>query len=175
MSLLKQKVDFVQRGVYDELYTPPEAVEMILPFIPKDCNTVWECTATSSSKISSVLRVAEYSVVGTHLVDGLDFFDYEPPFNYDIIITNPPYSLKNSFLKRAFGLGKPFMFLLPLTTLEGLERSKMFREHRIQLLIPDMRFNFKPEKNSSAWFATAWFCSGIGLERDLNFISTKKV
>lgn len=173
MSLLKQKVDFVQRGVYDELYTPPEAVEMILPFIPATADRIWECTDMGSSTISSVLSGKGYYVLGSHIDDGQDFFDYEP-LMYDMIITNPPYSLKNRFLKRAFELGKPFMFLLPLTTLEGLERGKMFREHRIQLLIPDMRFNFKPEKNSSAWFATAWFCHGIGLESDLNFISTKK-
>ena len=39
MSLLEQKKDFSKRGVFDELYTPDEAVEMILPYIPKEVKT----------------------------------------------------------------------------------------------------------------------------------------
>jgi hypothetical protein len=62
------------------------------------------------------------------------------------------------------------MFLLPLTTLEGVFRGKLFNEHHIQLLIPNKRFNFKPDKKSGAWFQTSWFCWGLNLDRDLNFI-----
>ena len=38
------------------------------------------------------------------------------------------------------------MFLLPLTTLEGIECGKMFDKNGIQMLIPNKRFNFVPEK-----------------------------
>jgi hypothetical protein len=86
-------------------------------------------------------------------------------------ITNPPYSLKDKFLARAFSLKKPFMFLLPTTSLEGLKRGKMFRENKIQLLVPDRRFNFKSEKSSGAWFHTSWFTYGLGLKNDLYHIS----
>ena len=169
-SLLEQKKDFVKRGIYDELYTPVNAVEMILPFIPYNVKTIWECTAIKESKIVDVLRNNNYNVITTHIDDGYDFFNYEPD-EYDMIITNPPYSLKNKFLKRAFELGKPFMFLLPITTLEGIERGKLFSENKIQILIPNKRFNFKPEKSSGAWFQTSWFTYKLNLENDLNFIS----
>lgn len=53
----------------------------------------------------------------------LNFFEYEPQ-HYDLIITNPPYSFKDQFLKRAFELDKPFMMLLPITTLEGKSEAK---------------------------------------------------
>ena len=172
MSLLEQKKDFSKRGAFDELYTPNEAVEMILPYIPKDVKIIWECTAIKESKIVKVLRNAEYDVVTSHIEDGQDFFKYQPE-NYDMIITNPPYSLKDKFLKRAYDLKKPFMFLLPLTTLEGIERGKMFDKNGIQMLIPNKRFNFKPEKKSGAWFQTSWFCFGCELSSDLNFVSLK--
>jgi 16S rRNA A1518/A1519 N6-dimethyltransferase RsmA/KsgA/DIM1 with predicted DNA glycosylase/AP lyase activity len=100
---------------------------MILPFIPTHLKTVWECTAVEGSRIVEVLRSNGYNVIPTHINDGLDFFEYEPD-SYDIIITNPPYSIKDKLLKRAFDLKKPFMFLLPITTLEGLKRGKMFRK-----------------------------------------------
>ena len=173
MSLLEQKKDFSKRGAFDELYTPEEAVEMILKHIPNEVKTIWECTAIKESKIVKVLRDVGYNVITSHIEDGQDFFKYEPE-NYDMIITNPPYSLKNKFLKRAYDLKKPFMFLLPLTTLEGIERGKMFNKNGIQMLIPNKRFNFKPEKNSGAWFQTSWFCFGCGLSSDLNFVSLKQ-
>jgi hypothetical protein len=49
----------------------------------------------------------------------------------------------------------------------------MFDKNGIQMLIPNKRFNFKPEKNSGAWFQTSWFCFGCGLSSDLNFVSLK--
>lgn len=168
MSLLKQKIDFQQRGVYDELYTPNEAIEMLLPYIPKKIKTIWECTAIENSNIVKVLENHNYKVIKSHIENGDDFLKYEPN-HYDMIITNPPYSMKDKFLKRAFELNKPFAFLLPITTLEGLSRGKMFNEYGIQLLIPNKRFNFKPTK-SGAWFQTSWFTWGFNLNNDLNFI-----
>tara|TARA_R110000868_G_scaffold108515_2_gene296135 strand:+ start:49 stop:573 length:525 start_codon:yes stop_codon:yes gene_type:complete len=170
MSLLEQKKEFSKRGTFDELYTPNEAVEMILPYIPNNVKTIWECTAIKESKIVKVLRDNGYNVITSHIEDGEDFFDYEPQ-QYDLIITNPPYSLKDKFLKRAYDLEKPFMFLLPLTALEGIKRGKMYNNNGIQLIIPNKRFNFKPEKNSSAWFQTSWFTHKLNLECDLNFVS----
>jgi hypothetical protein len=169
MSIIKAKLYYSQNGPNDEYYTPYEAVEMILPFIPAHVKTIWECTAIKESRIVEVLRSHGFEVIGSHINDGLDFFKFEPN-NYDMIITNPPYSIKDNFLKRAFDLKKPFMFLLPITTLEGLKRGKMFRENRIQLLIPDRRFSFTSKKHG-AWFQTSWFTHGLGLKNDLNFIS----
>ena len=173
MSLLEAKKEYSKRGTFDELYTPDEAVEMLLPFIPKHIKTVWECTAIKESRIVKVLRDNGYNVLTSHIEDEQDFFKYEPD-EYDMIITNPPYSIKDEFLKRAFELKKPFMFLLPITTLEGISRGKMFSENKLQVLIPNKRFNFIPDKNSGAWFQTSWFTCGLNLENDLNFITLTK-
>jgi hypothetical protein len=172
MSLLEQKKDFVKRGAFDELYTPDEAVEMIIKYIPPHVKTIWECTAIKESRIVVILRAAGYNVITSHIKEGEDFFKFEPS-GYDMIITNPPYSKKDDFLERAYALKKPFMFLLPLTALEGITRGRLFHLKGIQLLIPSKRFNFKPEKKSGAWFQTSWFCYGCSLNKDLNFISLK--
>lgn len=171
MSIIQFNIDHSKNGPYDEFYTPSEAVRMIVPFIPPNVKTIWECTAVEGSQIVEVLRSLGYRVIATHMNDGFDFFRYEPP-SYHMNITNPPYSLKDKFLKRAYELGKPFMFLLPITSLAGTKRNHLFREHGIQLLIPDQRFNFKKE-GSGAWFQTSWFTHGLNLEQDLNFISLK--
>ena len=167
--MIQSKIDYVKNGPNDEFYTPSIAVNMVLPFIPSHVTRVWECTAVKESQIVKVLRENGYSVVSTHIEDGYDFLKFEPS-DYDMIITNPPYSLKNKFLQRAFYLGKPFMFLLPITTLEGVERNKMFMDHGLQLLIPNMRFSFIATKKTGAWFQTSWFTWKLGLDKDLNFI-----
>lgn len=169
--MIHNKINYIKRGAFDELYTPRDAVECILPFIPKEVKTIWECTAIENSEIVNVLKENGFHVITSHLKDGLDFFDFEPQ-HYDLIITNPLYSLKNEFLERCFLLQKPFMMLLPLTTLEGKKRSELFINHKIQLLIPNKRFNFIKEKKGS-WFQTSWFTSGLNLESDLNYISCK--
>jgi len=168
--MINALIDYSKHEPNDEYYTPDEAVEMIIPFIPGYVKTIWEYTAIKESRIVKVLRSHGYEVITSHIDDGKDFLTYEPAENYDIIITNPPFSLKDMFLQRALSLKKPFMLLLPITTLEGLKRNKIFRENRIQLLIPDKRFRFKSE-GSGAWFQTSWFTHGLGLEKDLNFIA----
>lgn len=166
--MITAKIKYSKKGPNDEYYTPEIAVEMILPFIPKHITRIWECTAIKESKIVKILREDGFTVIATHIDEGYDFLGFEPS-DYDIIITNPPYSLKDKFLKRAFELKKPFMFLLPTTTLEGLKRGGMFRENKIQLIIPDSRFSFT-EKKHGAWFHTSWFTCGLDLPNDLNFI-----
>jgi len=91
-------------------------------------------------------------------------------------VTNPPYSIKTKFLKRAFELGKPFAFLLPLTALEGKERGKLYAEYGIQLIIPNKRINFMTGSGKkSVWFQTAWFTWGLNLPKDLNFVELTEV
>jgi len=165
----ESKFKLMSNNSWGELYTPREAVEMIVPYIPKNVQTIWECTAIDDSKIVDELNHNYYNVIKSHIKDGYDFFEYQPE-NYDMIITNPPYKYKNEFLERAFELNKPFMFLLPLTTLEGKKRGDLFRKHKIQVLIPNKRFNFL-EKKSGAWFQTSWFCYKCNLNNDLNFIN----
>ncbi|MDA8055724.1 MAG: class I SAM-dependent methyltransferase, partial [Thermoplasmatales archaeon] len=112
-----------------------------------------------------------FEVVTTDIHQGYDFLKFQPE-DFDIIVTNPPYSLKDKFLRRAYELGKPFAFLLPLTTLEGRARQAMFASHGISLLIPDRRTNFiTPDgKGCGSWFLTAWFTWQL-LEKDLVFQS----
>jgi len=97
-----------------------------------------------------------FKVVTSHINKNQNFFEYQPD-NWDILITNPPYSLKDEFLERAYELGKPFCMLLPLTALEGVKRGDLFRKYGIEVLVLDKRVNFMKEKKS-CWFNTSWFC-----------------
>jgi len=148
---------------FDECYTTREAVEFILKYVPKDIVAVWEPTDHGESQISQVMRENGKYVIVSHIKDGIDYLSTpEPPVDYwGLCVTNPPYSQKTKFLKRAYEIGKPFMFLLPLTTLEGKVRNEIFRDKKLTVIIPNKRFEFDYEGKSGKsgnWFATAWFC-----------------
>ena len=66
-----------------------------------------------------------YRVVRSHIDEGKDFFKYEPE-EWDILISNPPYSIKDAIIKRVYELNKPFALLLPLNSLQGKQRYKYF-------------------------------------------------
>ena len=150
-------INYIQNVKNDELYTPINAIIPLLKYLPIDKNiTIWECTDYGDSNITKVLKTCGYNVITTH-INNFDFLKDEPKFDFDMIITNPPYSLKDEFLKRCYYFNKPFCMLLPLTTLEGVERHKMFKWYGIELMVFDKRINFLTNKKS-CWFNTSWFC-----------------
>lgn len=158
-------IEYIKNGPNDELYTPDEAVIPIIKYL-KPNSIIWECTDNGSSNISKILRNNGFKVISTHIQKNFDFLNDKPIFDFDYIITNPPYSLKNEFLAKCYEYNKPFL-LLPITTLEGKERSKMFQKYGIQVLVFDKRINYMKNKKVN-WFNTSWFCFK-SLPRDLIF------
>ena len=101
--------------------------------------------------------------------DGQDFFKYEPS-SWDIIISNPPFSIKDKIIERLYSFDKPFAVLLPLNSLQGKTRYKYF-EQGIQLLSFDSRICYHNPNNmkiviKGTPFASAYFCRGL-LPKDL--------
>lgn len=160
----------LKQGSKDDFQTPPNALQPLYRFL-KPSWTIWEC-ASGNGNLTRALRKKGYKVISTDMRSGYDFLEYEPT-HYDCIITNPPFSLKQEFLQRAYCLGKPFAFLLPLTTLESAKRQFLFRCGGLELVLFDHRINFEtPDgEGGGSWFATAWFTSGLKIGKELNFTS----
>ena len=133
-------INYIQHDKYDELYTPENAITPLLQYIPKN-KIIWECTDYGDSNITKVFKDNGYKVITTHLNTNFNFLTDKPDFKFDIIITNPPYSLKTEFLKKAYSLNKPFCFLLPITALEGMQRNILYRKFGLELLVFDKRIN----------------------------------
>lgn len=150
----------------DDYQTPPEALWPLLPYLNPDW-TIWEC-ACGKGKLVKALRQEGFTVIGTDREK--DFLIWQPD-QFDCLVTNPPYSLKNEFLRRAYELGKPFAFLLPITGLEYRSRQSMFQTHGLELLLLDKRLRFeRPDgRKSRPWFSSAWFCWRLGLPKQLTF------
>lgn len=166
---MDKKLKIQMNGRSDEFQTPKEAILPLLPYLKEDW-TIWEC-AWGKGNLAEALRGKGFKVTG---IPNTDFLFCELT-DADCLVTNPPYSLKDEFLEKAFTLGKPFAFLFPLTTLEGKKRGELFRKYGIQLIIPNKRINFitPSGKGSGAWFQVAWFCWKLNLPKDLMFVELK--
>jgi len=164
----KAMIEYVKRDKNDDYYTPKYAVKPLMKFIPKNY-VIWECTDDCESNITKLFRERGHKVISTSVKRNFDFLTDIPDFDFDVIITNPPYSLKTEFLKKCYELGKPFALLLPITTLEGVERGKLFRKYGIEVLVFDRRINYD---DGRVWFNSSWFCWKLLPER-LMFVELK--
>jgi len=142
----------------DDFQTPPEALDALLPFLHPSW-TIREPAAGGGSLVNH-FRKNGFTCWGTDILTGHDFLVDEPAFDFDCIITNPPYSLKDPFLARCYALGKPFALLLPLTALEGTVRQQYYRAFGVQLLLLPKRIHFQRPcmaGRTSCYFAVAWY------------------
>lgn len=151
----------------DVFETPKYAVDVLLPFIPKSIEYVWEC-AVGNGRISNVLCNAGYVVCSTDIRDKTTtnkdneiFFNYNflsesgkpiPDVIHDwfienkdlCIITNPPFSIKHLFIEKALEFNLPFAFLINADysgqVIDWIERGceKIVPKSRISYITPNI-------------------------------------
>jgi hypothetical protein len=164
-------IDYAKSPKYDDYATPDYAVRPLLKYIPRGWK-IWEPTdSDGKSRIAALLRENGNKVISTGKKQ-LDFTRDAPEFSFDCIITNPPYSWKDEFIRLCLAYRKPFALLLPLTALEGVARGAMFRRMgtKLGVLVLDRRVEFA---GGSVWFNASWFCFGV-LPRQLIFAEMEK-
>ena len=143
----------------DEVYTPAYAVKPILQYIDKNL-TVWCPFDEEDSEYVKLLKENGNKVIATHIFNGQDFFEYEPE-EYDVIVSNPPFSIKDKILKRLNELNKPYAILLPLPTLQGQKRFEYLKD--TQALIFDKRINFFKKQRNKRNTERCSFCKYLYL------------
>jgi len=107
-----------------------------------------------------------------------DFFvtDHE----CDIIITNPPFTLKKQVFQRLVELGKPFIILCPSSMINTRYMADLFadQESPLQICIPRKRIQFlkmvdgkvDPDQKGRCNFDCFYYCWKCGLDRDITWM-----
>ena len=149
------------KGGADEYYTPKYVVETILKYIPEDA-VVWCPFDKEESKFVQLIS-EQNDVVYGHIDDGLDFFKYEPD-NWDIMISNPPFTGKRKIFERALAFGKPFALLMTNAWLNDAAPKVIWPEYEkeLQLLMFRNRVHFENQNgviNKKTNFSSSFFCS----------------
>lgn len=153
----------------DEVYTPECAVRPLVKYL-KPNTTIWCPFDQEFSKYVDVFSKEGFKVIYSHIDNEQNFFYYEPSENYDVIISNPPFSQKDVVLKRLWELDKPYAMLLPIPTLQGQARFPYIKDG-LQYLGFDKRINYYMNKDMTqiqkgVSFGSCYLCKKF-LPRDL--------
>jgi hypothetical protein len=148
----------------DSYMTPKEVWESIAHLISKD-KIIWECfygDGKSGEYLTDLGFMVEHQEI--------DFFDV-PSFNYDILVSNPPYSMKPKVFKRLAEIDKPFMMLVPVSTMTK-KFLKTYFQDKIQIIIPKSRIHFIKNglQTNKSWFDTIWICYKMNFDKDIIFL-----
>jgi hypothetical protein len=114
--------------------------------------------ACGNGAISSVFQGRGFQVIASDLNFGENRSDYltsEAP-EYNVLITNPPFTLGVEFLKKAYESGKPFCLLLPVEYLSRKKSSALFFKHGIEVGLVK-KHPFLHDGKHVQVPATAWF------------------
>ena len=147
----------------DEVYTPTYAVLPLVKYV-KMFNpnaVIWCPFDMPHSEYVKVFKRAGFKVIHSHI-------DEEK--NYDVIISNPPFSQKDNVLKRLYELGKPYAMLLPIPSLQGQARFPWMKDG-LQYLGFDKRINYYTNQDltqvqKGVSFGSCYLCKGF-LPKDL--------
>lgn len=156
------------KGKNDECLTLPYAVEPILKYIPKNA-VVWCPFDKLESEFVQQISKSN-KVIFSHIDFGQDFYEYEPNENWDILISNPPFSGKRTIFERALSFNKPICLLAPMTWLNDKYSKWVFKEanRQMQLLMFDKRMKFmnNGEIQNKITFSSGYYCSDF-LPKDI--------
>ena len=143
---------------YDNFATPLHAWEDIIEYIPKD-KKIW-CPFYMNG--DHTLKQLGFDIIH----ENEDFFENNKG---DIVVDNPPFSIKKLVIERLVLLDKPFILIMPVSTL-CYQYFKPLKDN-IQIMIPPKRINFDKQKKSSATFDCLYYCYKMNLSQDIIFLS----
>lgn len=157
----------------DEYNTPKYAWEYIKNIIPKGV-TIYEPFWNKTSKSAEYLR----ELTGNKIIfENIDFFKHkEYNLDYDILISNPPYSCKKEIFNMLKEIDKPFIFIIPISTIAKkyyIEWLNKVGEDNVSICIPPKRIHFEMmnSKKSSSCFDVIYLCYKIKTERQINYLT----
>lgn len=125
-----------KRRALDFYPTPRECVYALVDFleIPKDAE-IWEPACGGGAIINALTDRGYLNLSGTDIQSGTDFLRFERP-GTDWIITNPPFSLAEEFVRHAYDLKVPFAFLLKCQFWHSARRKPLFDAIRPAFVLP---------------------------------------
>lgn len=156
---MKNREVLYSKGKNDECYTPTYAVYPILEYLNKD-KIIWCPFDKEESNFVKILRENGFKVINSHIDTGQDFYNYEPD-NWDIIVSNPPFTNKRKIFERCLSFNKPFALIMTNTWLNDSAPKQLFRNKDLQLLMFDKRIEYitpEGENMGRPTFSSSYYC-----------------
>jgi hypothetical protein len=144
-------------GKNDENYTPLYAVLPIVKHLPED-KIIWCPFDDATSNFVGALECTGRTVVHSHISLGQNYYEYEPE-QWDIMVSNPPFTGKRQIFERVLSFDKPFALLMSNTWLNDSAPKQLFMDKDLQLLMFDQRIDFSGDKKIT--FSSSYFCYNL--------------
>jgi hypothetical protein len=122
----------------DEWYTNQATVKLMFDLLDiKDGSTIMMPFDTEASNFVKYAHQLD-ATLQYEVSDWL-----EQDYNYDYLITNPPFSIKDDVIERCLASGKPSVIVLPIDSLGGVRRHSLYKKHSYPTVyIPTKRINY---------------------------------
>jgi len=152
---------------HDDYMTPSYAWKNIETYIPKD-KVIWECFYGDGNSGKDLEKLGCKEVIH----EPIDFFENDKG---EVLISNPPYSMKKEILTRLKELGKPFIMIMPSSTINTQYTRTLFSNctDKLQIIIPRKRIQFEKILNGKKInenrcnFDCFYYCWKMNLPRDI--------
>lgn len=132
----------------DECYTTSNEAQKLVKYIEENeivskQDIVWLPFDNEFSNIYKALTKNGFKVVMTNLENGQDFYLYQPE-QWNIIITNPPFSGRTNLMARLMSFDKPFIILQATQYFNNQFAVNYLCEFSddFKFLLPQSRMNF---------------------------------
>ena len=157
---------------HDDYMTPKYVWENIKHIIPKN-KVIWE-SFFGDGKSGNDLKELGFNVIH----EEIDFFDNKTLPDYDLIVSNPPFSKVKDIMKRLSELDKPFILIMPSSKINTSYFRDNFMNKGLQIIIPRKRIHFnklvdgkKPENLKNACnFDCFYYCYKMNLKNDITWL-----
>lgn len=176
MNELTGAAGLYSRRKLDFYPTPNDVTQALLDFLRLDKTlTIWE-PACGSGKMSQVIENNGYNVVSTDIAKecyGEAATDYltATRSGIDAIITNPPFALSESFIKKAKKDAPIFAFLLKSQYWHARKRLPLFNQYQPTYLLPlTWRPDFLNGSRGGASIMEVFWCVWLSVDRVTKYI-----
>tara|TARA_R110002153_G_scaffold149341_3_gene300827 strand:- start:214 stop:717 length:504 start_codon:yes stop_codon:yes gene_type:complete len=151
----------------DDYETSKYIWEMLIPFVSKD-KTIYD------PYFCSGLTKQYFNELGYDNVihNDEDFYTSYMNYDYDIIITNPPFSNKKKVCQILKQIDKPFIIIAPVSTITKKFWRETFKEGEVSMLIPNgrMQFSKNGKQLDSCWFDCVFLTYKLNLDKQVIFL-----
>ena len=151
---------------HDDYMTPATAWEAIRQYIPTD-KVIWEAFYGDGT---SGQNLREMGLNVYH--EDEDFFQNN---RGDIVVSNPPFTMKKQVIQRLVELDKPFVLLMPVATMATSYVRELLKDN-LQIIVPRRRIQFHKlvdgeiQTENKCNFDCYYFCYKMNLPTGIVFL-----
>jgi hypothetical protein len=129
----------ITSNVYsDEWYTNQETVDLCWKLLDVETNDKL-CFPFDSAESLFVKKAIENN---HSVIYGIDDFIGSSNYDFDKLLTNPPFSQKDKVIETVYAYNKPSCLVLPMDSLGGVKRHSMYANNAPSVYLPTRRINY---------------------------------